>query len=178
LCFALSGYFSSADQNPAAFARDSARTTNLCESSRPRRSLRERRLPASCVPHGAPSGFATFTSAWSYRLSVPSPLISLLSSTERGMLRVRRSRRSGLPPGARAGQGSHQRPPRRHTGFSALLRRFAAAASRRALRAIRVPADIRVVFACASPSPCFRFCSLFFSALPACQTDLARPSRC
>ena len=155
---------SSTDQNPSAFARDSARTTNLCESSHPRRSLRERRLPASCVPHGAPSGFATFTSAWSYRLSVPSPLISLLSSTERGMRPVRRSRRSGLPPGARAGQGSHHRPPRRHTGFSALPRRFAAAASRRALRAIRVPPDIRVVFACAS-----RFCSpsLFFSALPA-----------
>ena len=130
LCFALSGYFSSADQNPAAFARDSARTTNLCESSRPRRSLRERRLPASCVPHGAPSGFATFTPAWSSRLSVPSPLISLLSSTERGMRPVRRSRRSGLPPGACAGQGSHHRPPRRHTGFSALPCRFAASASR------------------------------------------------
>jgi hypothetical protein len=70
------------------------------------------RFPASCVPHGAPSGFCTFTP--------PGCLFPLLS-------------------GACAGQGSHHRPPRRHTGLSALPCRFAAAALRRALHAIRVP---------------------------------------
>jgi hypothetical protein len=80
-----------------------ARTTSLCEFSRQRHSLRDRwrRLPASCVPHGAPSGLAaaTFTPAWSSWLPVLSPLISLLSSI---------TVLSGgcCPPGARAGQAS------------------------------------------------------------------------
>jgi hypothetical protein len=116
-------------------------------------------------------------------LSLPTPsevptrrLSGSSTDSERGMRPVRRLRWPGrLPSGAFAGQarGSHHRSPRRHTGsrFSALPCRFKFNSQqpplRRALRAIRVP---RVVFACAaSPSPCFRFCSLFFSAsrLPA-----------
>ena len=73
--------------------------------------------------------------------------------------------------GTRAGPVAHHQPPRRHTGFSALPCRFAASAARSASRERSAPSesppDFRVVFACASPSPCFRFCSLFFSALPA-----------
>jgi hypothetical protein len=158
-----------------------ARTTNLCESSRPRRSLREHRLPASCVPHGrAPSGFATFT-VTPAQVGPPGCPFPLLSSRFSPVL----SGGCG-PSGARAGQASRPalapaRGPTTDPNADTLGSRPShAAASRRALRlrAIRVPPDIRVVFACASPSPCFRFCSLFFSALPACQTDLARPPRC
>jgi len=82
------------------------------------------------------------------------------------------------PSGAHAGQASRPalapaRGPTTDPHADTLGSRPSHAASRRAFRAIRVPPDIRVVFACASASPCFRFCSLFFSALPACQTDLA-----
>jgi hypothetical protein len=85
---------------------------------------------------------------------------------------VRRLRRSGVQPGPPApGPG---RAPRRHRGTgpgpspvtvpspAALPCRFAAAASRRALGAIRVPPDFRVLFACAPSSPpaCFQSSSL------------------
>jgi hypothetical protein len=141
--------------NLTSLCARSARTTYLCASSRPRRSLRDRRLPASrsCVPHGAPShghgDFATFTPpAWSSRLSVPSPLISLLSSlsTERGMRPVRRLRRPGVSPPTPTQTHWAVGPPMPLCGS-----RFAASASCHP----SFPPDFRVVFVCAPPSPCF-----------------------
>jgi hypothetical protein len=78
---------------------------------------------------------------------------------------VRRLRRSGVQPPA-PGPG---RAPRRHrdtdpgpgpTRSRFRRRRPSRAASRRALGAIRVPPDFRVLFACAPSSPCFQSPSL------------------
>jgi hypothetical protein len=170
LCFAHPCYFSSFDKTLPAFALDSAQRTNLCESSRQRRTLlRERRLPAPCVPHGAPSGFATFTPAWSFRLSVPSPLISLLPSSERGtrMWPVRSSRRSSLPPGACAGQG---RGPTTYPHADTLGSRPYHAASRQPLRGER--------FAPSKFPPIFGSCLHVNPPLSASDSALCSSARC
>jgi hypothetical protein len=102
--------------------------------------------------------------------SLSSHLASLqYYGTERGMLPARRSRRSGLPSGACAGPGSSSKFPLIGAGPSS---KFPLARG----RAIQVPPDFQVVFACASPSQCFWFCpQQSLSTLPAYQTDLGRP---
>jgi hypothetical protein len=139
-------------------------------------------LPTRVVPSGiAGWGKATWRSQWLRHIhpnlvlpaacSLSRPLISFLSSIELGMLPSRqasRPRRPGFPPPT---------PTQIHWVLCPLM-----PLRGRALRAIRVSPNFRVtpavVFACAPPSQCFRFCSLFFSALPACQTELASPRSC
>ena len=157
-----------------AYLRDLSTGTVLCEDSRPHHTHGCGAFPLRAARTSLPSGCAAFTSA-------RRPLAKRLSlSLTFRFFPVQSGRCSTV--GTRAGPVAHHQPPRRHTGFSALPFRFAVSAARSASRERSPPSesprDFRVVFACASPSPCFRFCSLFFSALPACQTDLARPRRC
>jgi hypothetical protein len=148
--------------------------------------------------HIAPSGFATFTPAWYAQLPVPVPsalrVILHHSSTERGMLLVRPHLRRPVVPRTTVTPTQTYwvlGPPLPLRGSRCVASlRLSAQASRPPAGHPRVLPEFRVVFSCASRSPCFRFrvCSLFrlrasLSALPAslsaCQTgDLATRPRC
>jgi hypothetical protein len=72
---------------------------------------------------------------------------------------------AALVPGSQSGSDSESALGSGPTGMPLRrCERFAAAAPG-AIRVLRDPLNFRVVSAYASPSPCFRFCSLFFSAL-------------
>jgi len=143
----------------------------LCEVSHPRRTLRGRRFPASCGPHVAPLRLRRLhTSQMSLRHTAcslsPSPLISLLSSTERGMLHDRHTCRSGGPTTNPHADTLGSRPS--HC-------RYAAAASRRALRAARFAASAS---RCPSSPPIFGSCLHVHSPLRASDSALCSSARC
>ena len=126
-------YFRTIQHSAAAFARDSlgppvrvnlpARAAPSGVVAFPRRVFHVSLPVASPHSHGPVLPAACSLSSH----------ISLLSSTERGMLPVRRVRRA--------------RGPTTNPHADTLGSRPSHAASRRALRAIRVPPDFRVVFA-------------------------------